>query len=383
MYNRIFILISCYLFSLQLMNAQNTWQVLKDWGKAIAYKGEFSDSNNAMIIREYDGKSLITKTSDGGLTWLDVFTDPPDTGYRFWPNQLQDMSYPEKDYAFVTAWYGNVVKTTDGGKTWNYIKVFQSDTEMYKGEKTFASVIGMYDRNHGVAIFYPWSDSVDAYSCITNDGWKTWQQIDFKLPEGMEYAGIYKFICLSPTKYIASVDSDLKHGWGILRSEDQGRTWKKSYFDTLDPLSQRPSRISFLDSLNGWSVSGTFPKQVPNPDYKMTVSRTTDGGKSWVFIRDTTLRSRYHFSIYDACFKDSLNGVVLVDYPLRTTNGGKTWVQDKTEVSMDPTCFIVHNERGGRFALVGSHKLQLDIGIITSVKEELRSRLMQLRLMLE
>lgn len=78
-----------------------------------AYDIHFFDQNNGLICGSTGG---ILKTVDGGATWQEVTTNPALTTVTFY-----QFHFTSDLVGYVTGSSGNLMKTTDGGNTWTAI----------------------------------------------------------------------------------------------------------------------------------------------------------------------------------------------------------------------------------------------------------------------
>ena len=104
---------------------------------------------------------------------------------------------------------------------------------------------------------------------------------------------------------------------GLLHTVDGGVVW-----DTIpDTFRYSVERVFFVDLQHGWSYA---------PGLGGTISRTTDGGRSWTDISEGfpyITDQRDHFNPNAIWFHDSALGWATGDYAalLRTTDGGMSW----------------------------------------------------------
>jgi photosystem II stability/assembly factor-like uncharacterized protein/pimeloyl-ACP methyl ester carboxylesterase len=130
------------------------------------------DKNNGIVCAASDedmekSNALILKTSDGGKSWKKVYqSNRPFEG-------TWKASFPTKQVGYVTIQSYNpdpnvkqqrIVKTTDGGETWNEINLVED-----AGAREFG--IGFIDENHGFV-----GTMNSGYE--TKDGGKTWAKVN-------------------------------------------------------------------------------------------------------------------------------------------------------------------------------------------------------------
>jgi photosystem II stability/assembly factor-like uncharacterized protein len=182
--------------------------------------------------------STVLRTDDGGKTWQKITVTSDTLDFR-------DIDAINAETAYALS-IGNgpasrIYKTTDAGKTW---------TLQFKNEdpKAFLDAMSFWDPNHGIAF----GDSVDKQFCIltTADGGRTWSRVPAtNLPPAQENEGAF---AASGTNIAVFGKSHAWIGTGaaaksrVLRTTDGGRT------ERLWPLSE-----------NGASASSVMPGLVP------------------------------------------------------------------------------------------------------------------------
>ena len=237
----------------------------------------------------------VAKTTNGATTWSAVSTG----GWA-----LQDVDFVDSSTGWTVAfWGGGILKTTDGGATWN---VQHSDPSQH-----FLALEAI-DSDHA------WACG-DGIVVSTSDGGATWSQHDL----GAGY-------CTS----VAFGDAD--HGWiadgqSLRKTTDGGRTWQ--VLNAGEPMM--------------------YPSEVSSPSRDVVVvasydvvAFSSDGGATWKsFVRTSTY---YSFNAVSA---------VDVNYAWCVTNDGEVWVTgnggadwDRQTVEVDPygTGFFSVQVRGRR-----------------------------------
>ena len=218
--------------------------------------------------------ATVLRTTDGGLTWqkLNVTTDTLD---------FRDVDAIDPQTAYVMS-IGNgpasrIYKTSDAGKTWNL---------QFKNEdpKAFLDAMSFWDAKHGIAF----GDSVDKqfYILTTVDGGHTWSRVPAtNLPPAQENEGAF---AASGTNIAVFGKSHAWIGTGaatksrVLRTSDGGRTWQVA--DT--PLASGPSSgifsIAFRDAKHGVIAGGDYRKEQEAVD---NLAMTNDGGVTWTLVK--------------------------------------------------------------------------------------------------
>ena len=218
--------------------------------------------------------STVLRTADGGLTWqkLNVTSDTLD---------FRDVDAIDAQTAYVMS-IGNgpasrIYKTTDAGKTWNL--QFKNEDE-----KAFLDAMSFWDANHGIAF----GDSVDEqfYILTTADGGRTWSRVPTtNLPPAQENEGAF---AASGTNIALFGKSHAWIGTGaatksrVLHTSDGGRTWQVAE----TPLASGPSSgifsIAFRDAKHGVIAGGDYKKE---SEAVNNLAMTNDGGVTWTLVK--------------------------------------------------------------------------------------------------
>jgi photosystem II stability/assembly factor-like uncharacterized protein len=218
--------------------------------------------------------ATVLRTTDGGTTWnkLHVTDEPLD---------FRDIDAIDAQTAYVLS-IGNgaasrVYKTTDAGATW---------TMQFKNvdPKAFLDAMSFWDKDHGIVF----GDSVDGefYILTTENGGRAWTRVSpATLPRALEGEGAF---AASGTNIALFSKTHAWIGTGgaakarVLRTTDGGRTWQVA--DT--PLAAGPSTgifsIAFRDAKHGIIVGGDYTKEQQAVD---NLAVTNDGGVTWKLVK--------------------------------------------------------------------------------------------------
>ena len=232
---------------------------------------------NDQVAWASGANSTILRTTDGGSTWqkLSVTSDALD---------FRDIDAVDARIAFALSIgpgpASRIYKTTDGGSNWAL--QFKNDNP-----KAFLDAMTFWDAQHGIVF----GDSIDGRFDIltTENGGQSWTRLDSsRLPPALPNEGAF---AASGTN-IAVFGND--HAWigtggaatsRVLRTTDRGRTWK--VFDT--PLQSAQSSgifsIAFRDKNHGVIVGGDYSKE---NEAKNNLALTNDGGETWEIARGLT-----------------------------------------------------------------------------------------------
>ena len=218
--------------------------------------------------------ATVLRTVDGGTTWQKLTVTSDDVDFR-------DVDAVDANTAYILS-IGNgplsrIYKTNDAGKTWEL---------QFKNEdpKAFLDAMSFWDAKHGIAF----GDSVDKqfYVLTTADGGRSWSRIPpNNLPPALENEGAF---AASGTNIALFGKSHAWIGTGaaaksrVLRTADGGRTWQIA--DT--PLASGPSTgifsIAFRDATHGVIAGGDYRKESEAID---NLAVTNDGGATWKLVK--------------------------------------------------------------------------------------------------
>ncbi len=231
-------------------------------------------------------KNLI-KSSDGGETWEYCGISVVDIGV----DQIFDIFFinDSTGWAAVDPWGLSVIwRTDDSGETW--VQQYERDDDADFSDIYFVNA----DTGFVVTNYYLPSNNV----VRTVDGGITWEEIplDTDLPN---------------VKFIHFADERI--GWTagdngtIYSTSDAGITWESICSGTYMDIDD----IFFTDEMHGWG-SGRG------------IIRTRDGGNNWEQL-DVPFLERYHN--YDIYFLDKNIGWVSGDDStiMKTEDGGENW----------------------------------------------------------
>lgn len=214
-------------------------------------------------------------TSDGGATWFS-YTVPNATSLDFRDVHAVDANVA---YLISAGTPAKIYKTIDAGKHW---------AEQYSNDnpEVFYDAMAFWDAENGIAF----SDPVDGSFLIikTTDGGKTWNRVP---PENIppSLPGEAGFAA-SGTCLTVQGDSNVWFGTGgsaarVFCSTDRGDTWTTAE----TPIhSGSPSTgifsLAFRDAKHGVAVGGDYR----NPqETKNNAAITTDGGVTWILTEES------------------------------------------------------------------------------------------------
>ncbi|MFC7613715.1 oxidoreductase [Actinokineospora soli] len=307
-----------------------TWH-LTDTGTDARLRGLSAVS--ARVAWASGQRGTVLRTTDGGRTWQR--STPPGSETL----ELRDIeAFDERTAVALSigpADQSRVYRTTDGGATW---------TEAFRNAEptAFYDCMAFFDRNHGLAM----SDPVDGRFRVltTSDGGATWERVpDEGMPPALE--GEFGFAASGQCLTVAGG----RHAWiatgggaraRVLRSTDRGRTW--TAHDTV--LASGPSAgvfaTAFRDKSSGIAVGGDFANPTGSVD---ALGVTRDGGRTWT--RPETFPQGYRSGV---TWHPFLRPVAIAVGPTGsdiTIDGGVNWHQfdagtfDTVDCGRDGACW--------------------------------------------
>ncbi len=241
------------------------------------------------------GRDVLVKTQDGGLTWQNVFDAPAPLPWPDGPFQVFT------DGKGIGSTANLILSTRDAGRSWSQ----PIGTLRPSGCKFAVQITGLAfpDIEHGWAIVTCAAIPLPVLFS-TSDGGRTWQESPVGLDNASGLVGI-SFPDIQ-NGYLVTQAGDL------YRTTDGGKTFKP-----VDNLSIHTSSIHFVTPQWGGENRGTMLYQ------------THDGGQSWQII-PFNLPVQY-FSLLPDGQAWIVAGEVLSDSgtPVRrffsSTDGGQTW----------------------------------------------------------
>ncbi|HUW93295.1 MAG TPA: YCF48-related protein [Bacteroidales bacterium] len=206
------------------------------------YTSLFFQNEELGFITCYEGS--ILKTSDGGRTWNEVETNNT--------MPLYDISFIDSNTGFAVGGISScggtgctvpgylMLKTTDGGETWGKVYLPYSPSEF--------RLIKFINEDTGFAFG-------NGVRLKTSDGGMTWTGFSI---EGIKY--VYDLFFLDDnTGFLTGIQGQL------LKTSDGGETWQDMSLETNDQLYT----VMFLNEQTGYIGNGN------------SLIKTTDGGLSW------------------------------------------------------------------------------------------------------
>lgn len=260
--------------------------------------------------------AAVLRTTNGGASWEAIFVP----GAAADSLQFRDVHAVNADVAYLLAAgpgaRSRIYKTTDGGRTWRR-QFTNADSS------AFYDCFAFWDATRGVAF----SDAVAGrfQVRVTPDGGEHWNLVEADaLPPAQSGEGAF---AASGTCVVALDRAQAWIGTGaadtarVLHSRDAGRSWEAVVSPIAGGRSAGIAALAFRDSLHGIALGGDIADPSARSD---NVAVTADGGRTW----RAGGRPRFPGAVYGAAVVPGRPGWVVavgprgLDY---STDDGTTW----------------------------------------------------------
>ena len=281
-------------------------------GAAVRLRGVSAVS--ASVAWTSGANGTILRTTDGGRTWQ----PRPIPGTEKLDFRDIDAFSDRVAYALSigSGEASRIYKTNDGGERWS-LQFANTDPKVFLDAMTFA------DETHGFAF----SDSVDGAFVIlsTSDG-RTWTRVQAdRLPPALPGEGAF---AASGSNVAMVGRSQVWIGTTasrVLHSADGGRTWTVTQTPVATGAATGIFSIAFRDRDHGIVVGGNYQKEAEATD---NAAVTSDGGRTWTLVKGLG-----GFRSAVAWLPGSPQTLVAagpsgID---RSSDGGRTWTPERGE----------------------------------------------------
>lgn len=214
-------------------------------------------------------KACVGKTTDGGSSWSFYHVLKDDKA------EIRDIEAWDDETAVVLSVKdpAQILRTTDGGKTW--ISAFKDESH-----KMFLDGFAFWDKNRGIAF----GDPVNNHFTIllTGDGGKSWTELSGERSPlsvtgeaGFAASGTGIFALKGGLAWFGTGGSESN----IFVTSDYGQSWTKHITPIVTGMGSKGiNSVYFIDEKNGIAVGGDFTAPNNNED---VYAWTHDGGKTW------------------------------------------------------------------------------------------------------
>lgn len=253
---------------------------------------------DARVVWVSGHAGTVVRTLDGGATWEARPVAGADS------LQFRDVHAASADRAWLlSAGAGSlsrIYRTTDGGRSW---------TEQYRATEpeAFLDCFAFWDAERGIAF----GDAVrgEHFVLLTSDGGSTWTRVPpERLPPALPGEGSF---AASGTCVATAGEGHAWIGTGnavvarVLHTLDGGGVWTVADTEVASGEAAGFASVAFRGSLRGAALGGEIGKPDARGDY---VALTSDGGRSWV----PGGRPTFAGAVYGAAYARGLGAQPLV-----------------------------------------------------------------------
>ncbi len=290
---------------------------------------DFVDGNKGWIVG-FAGSSSenggnIFRTEDGGENWTRIAEAANESLWQVdFIDSLKGFTCGTK---YGAAWGPPVLRSSDGGETWEMIRMVEHNENGLYGLAVFdSSVMAMGDRGYLAQSSNPWGDTSD----YDLEDLFTQSLIDTLY----EFEDI--FFIDQTRGWVVGRKSIGPQDWAqtIMHSDDGGWTWKEQYSFISESMwthTLRLNAIQFVNASTGWACGFVVDVGTSRTSGML---HTVDGGKTW----EQQATDIHYGQLVDLFMFDEQNGWALTNdkyrppeftegyvQALKTTNSGDTW----------------------------------------------------------
>jgi len=276
------------------VNGRQTWIKSTVPANTWAYSARFFDRLHGIAVGEYGN---IVRTVDGGTTWQTI--QPQGSGQRLW-----DVEYASADTVFLAGDNGTISRSTNAGATWASIQ---------SGAAGVTHGLDATDAQHA------WAAQDAGEIAYTINGGRQWIRATV---QGFDVFGQIMAVAFADnsTGWAGGNDTFFGGSRGVLsRSSNGGKTWQEQ----LEISDFTFNGLETIDTLTAFAVGG----------FDFTggglVLRTTDGGIFWQDVTPVSAGFR------DVFFIDTSTGWIVGSSIYKTSDGGSTWTKQYGDSSSE------------------------------------------------
>jgi photosystem II stability/assembly factor-like uncharacterized protein len=216
--------------------------------------------------------AVVLRTTDGGATWQRLRVPGADS------LEFRDVEAFSADVAYLLAAgpgaRSRIFKTTDGGRTW-------APQFVNRDPRAFYDCMAFWSPDRGAAV----SDAVDGRLVIrrTANGGARWDTVPGDgvppalLGEGAFAASGTCLVALGDR--LAWIATGSPAGSQVYRTIDGGRHWVSAAVPVVSGEAAGPASVAFRDASHGVALGGRIAVPTDTVD---RVAITADGGATWV-----------------------------------------------------------------------------------------------------
>jgi photosystem II stability/assembly factor-like uncharacterized protein len=248
----------------------------------------------------------VLRTTDGGRTWQDV-SPPGSAGLLFRDVEAQDARRASV-LAIGEGDASRIYRTTDGGRHWQLAFVNDDPNAFY-------DCMTFFDQRRGLLLSDP-PDGQHFLVLATEDGGLHWHETGQQMPPALpgEFAFAASGQCIT-------TDHGHRAWFGtsagrVFRSDDRGVSWTVAQTPVASGTGTNGIfALAFHGQEHGLAVGGDFAAPTASPD---NFASTNDGGRTWQLVPGAPPEYR----------------------------SGATWVDGHTAIAVGPTGSDVSTDGG-------------------------------------
>jgi photosystem II stability/assembly factor-like uncharacterized protein len=237
---------------------------------------------------------------------------------------LRGLSVVDAKIAWASGTNGTVIRTNDGGATWNVETVAGAEKLDFRGIKAF-------DAEHAVIVSSGDAQAGQATIYKTSDAGKTWNLVLEEKRKGI----FFDAIAFWDRQRGLALSDPVDGKFVLFTTQDGGASWKQIPPDQIPPALSKEG--AFAASNSCLTVSGKLDAWFGTGGANVArVFHSADGGLSWSVSETPLHPANASTGIFSLAFENQLQGVAVGgDYAhaaasplpnvLFTADGGKTW----------------------------------------------------------
>lgn len=234
-------------------------------------------------------RGTVLRTTDGGATWQRLTVPDAD------PLQFRDIHAIDERTAYVLSAgpgpLSRIYKTTDGGRSWT-LQFLNEEPE------AFFDCLSFWDERRGLAF----SDAVagEVILLATEDAGANWTRVPpDRVPDaqaGGEGAFAASGTCVvTGPGGLAWIGTGAAEKARVFRTEDYGRSWSVVETPLVAGEMAGIFTLSFRDATHGVVLGGDLARPQEHTD---NVAVTADGGRTWTLAGRTALPGAVYGAAY-------------------------------------------------------------------------------------
>jgi photosystem II stability/assembly factor-like uncharacterized protein len=306
----------CLLVFVASANAQGAWKKQRSGSLAWLHAVYFLDENKGWAV---GGRGVLLTTDDGGKLWRlsprptedalrDVYFSDVRNGWLVCERSIYDLKTKDEPRTYL-------LRTTDGGASWQKVNVTASDVDARLVRALFT------DQGRG------WAFGEAGALYTTRDGGLSWE----RQPVPTRHLLLGGWFLNGEQGWLVGANATL------LQTSDGGQTWRTGTLVGFAAASGQQAEAtprvrftatSFVDSRRGWAVGA-----------EGRVFATRDGGRTWA-----AQNSNVQADLLDVKFLDAFEGWAAGAQGtlIHTTDGGARWrvVPLGTTHALERLCFV-------------------------------------------